>query len=356
MVHLKKILEMYGMDCDLKEYGDGHINDTYLIDFQNKKYILQKINHNIFKNPHEVMENILNVTNHIAQKLSATGENPSRRTLKVVNTIDGLPCCEIEGNYYRMYDFITDTITYQTVEEPVLFYKAAKGFGEFFKFLSDFDAEKLHETIPDFHNTAKRFNDFINSVSTNKSGRADLVKKEIDFIVERKNETSVIMDEIVNGTVPLRVTHNDTKLNNILFDKDSKDALCVIDLDTVMPGSILFDYGDALRFGTNPVAEDEKDFDKVYCDMEKFEQFTKGFIESLGDILTKKEIELLPLSARLLTLECGMRFLADYIDGDVYFKTHYEEQNLDRARTQLKLVYDMEQKEKEMIDVINKYI
>ncbi len=356
MSHLKQILKKYGMECNLQEYGDGHINDTYLIDYENKKYILQRINHDIFKNPHQVMENILNITKHISDKLSANGCDPERRTLTVINTVDGSPCCEFNGNYYRMYNFITDTITYQTVEEPVLFYKAAKGFGEFFNLLSDFDANKLYETIPDFHNTAKRYNDFVHSVSENKSGRADSVKKEIDFIISRKNETSAIMDEIAKGTVPLRVTHNDTKLNNILFDCITKDALCVIDLDTVMPGSVLFDYGDALRFGTNPVAEDEKDLDKVYCDIEKFEQFTKGFIESLGNILTKKEIELLPLSARLLTLECGMRFLADYIDGDTYFKTSYEEQNLDRARTQLKLVYDMEQKENQMIQIINKYI
>ncbi|MBO5453708.1 MAG: aminoglycoside phosphotransferase family protein [Clostridia bacterium] len=356
MVNVNKILEKYGMNCPAEEYGDGHINDTYLIEYNGEKYILQRINHNIFKNPHEVMENILGVTKHISDKLVSKGEDPKRRTLTVINTLDNKPCCEVDGNYFRMYNFISDTVTYQTVERPVLFYKAAKGFGEFFNLLSDYDASKLHESIPDFHNTQKRFCDFENSVKTNKSGRAELVEKEIQFLMDRKHEVSRIMDEIKKGTVPLRVTHNDTKLNNILFDKITDDALCVIDLDTVMPGSVLFDYGDALRFGTNPVAEDEKDLSKVYCDIEKFEQFTKGFIESLGNILTEKEIELLPFSAQLLTLECGMRFLADYIDGDIYFKTHYEEQNLDRARTQLKLVYDMELKEEEMVKIIKKYI
>ena len=356
MVNVGKVLKKYGIDCQAQKYGDGHINDTYLIEHDNKKYVLQRINHNLFKNPNQVMENILSVTKHIADKLTAKGIDPSRRTLNFINTIDNEACCEIDGNYFRMYSFVSDTVTYQTVEDPVLFYKAAKGFGEFFNLLSDYDASKLHEAIPDFHNTKKRLEDFENSVKENKSGRAKSTAKEIQFIMDRKHEVSRIMDEIEKGTVPLRVTHNDTKLNNILFDKETNDALCVIDLDTVMPGSVLFDYGDALRFGANPVAEDEKDLSKVYCDMEKFEQFTKGFIETLGNVLTEKEIELLPFSAQLLTLECGMRFLADYIDGDIYFKTQYEDQNLDRARTQLKLVYDMEQKETEMAEIIKKYI
>lgn len=278
-------------------------------------------------------------------------------------TIEDIPYAGIELltevddiAYYRMYIFIEGARTYNVVEKPEHFYNAAKAFGRFQKLLADFPACKLYETIKDFHNTPKRFADFEEAITNNISGRADNVKKEIEFALERKNIASAITDAIKDGSIPLRVTHNDTKYNNIMIDEITGKAVAVIDLDTVMPGSLLYDYGDSLRFGTNPVSEDEKNLDLVYCDLNLFECFTRGFIEEMADTLTPDEIRLMPLSARLMTLECGIRFLGDYINGDVYFKTAYSEHNLDRARTQFKLVYDMEQKQSEMDKIVSDII
>ena len=229
-------------------------------------------------------------------------------------------------------------------------------FGKFQKILSDFSAEKLHETIADFHNTPVRVEQLETAIANNNAGRLDSVMEEVEFAKRYSKYASAIMDAMSEGTVPTRVTHNDTKLNNILFDKETDKGLCVIDLDTVMPGSMLWDFGDALRFGASSGAEDEKDLDKIWFDLEKFEQFAKGFLEETADCLTPKEIELLPLSALIMTYECGTRFLADYINGDVYFKVHRDGHNLDRARTQFKLVADIESKLDEMKNIVGKYI
>ena len=338
-------------------YGDGHINETYKAELTAPHFILQKINNNVFKNPEEVMENIERVTAFLREKIIEEGGNPLRETLSIVKTYDDKAYYKTQdGEYYRMYVFIDGAKTYNVVERPEHFYNAAKAFGKFQKRLADFPAEKLHETIPDFHNTVKRFSDFETAIKENRAGRAGNVKTEIEFALKRKAYTSIIVDAIKNGEVPLRVTHNDTKYNNIMIDDLSGKAVAVIDLDTVMPGSLLYDYGDSLRFGTNPVAEDEKNLDLVYCDLNLFENFSRGFIEEMKDTLTEKEIELLPFSAKLMTYECGIRFLGDYLNGDTYFKTHYDGHNLDRARTQFKLVADMEEKEKQMNEIINKII
>ncbi len=352
--NLSEVLSKFGIVGNASRYGDGHINDTYLTD--DGKYILQRINGNVFKSPDDVMNNIVAVTKHMRETLKKLGRDCERETMTVISTVDGKPYYLTEnGDFFRVYLFISDTVTYQTVEDPEIFYNAAKAFGDFQKMIADFPADKLNETIKDFHNTKVRYENFKDSVAQNKSGRADEVKEEIKFVTDREHYCDVVNQAIKDKTVPLRVTHNDTKLNNVLMDKDTGKGVCVIDLDTVMPGSLLFDYGDSLRFGTNTAKEDEADLSKVSCSLEYFEAFTKGFMEVMSDTMTEKEIELLPFSAILMTFECGMRFLADHIDGDTYFRISRPNHNLDRARNQFKLVYDMEQKLPQMKEIVNKY-
>lgn len=339
---------------EIKPYGCGHINDTYLVTCKNQKYVIQRINHLIFKKPWEVMDNIINICNHLKEKVLSYGGNPDRETLTFIPAKDGTYLAKIDGNYYRAYNFVDDAITYQTIENPVHFYSAGKAYGKFQNMLADFDADKLYETIENFHNTYDRFLKFQTAIKENKAGRKDLVKDEIDFVNARQDKYAIIVDLLKEKKIPLRVTHNDTKLNNVLMDGKTGEAICVIDLDTVMPSSLLCDFGDAIRFGTNTADEDEKDLSKVNFDINLFEQFSKGFLEELKNSITPMEVDLLPLSAFLLTIECGIRFLTDYLDGDVYFKTHRENHNLDRARTQFKLAYEMEQKEQEMKEIIDK--
>ncbi len=336
-------------------YGCGHINDTYCVTAADKRYILQRINHRIFPNVKGLMDNIARVTALVREKVLQNGGDPERECLQVIPTKEGAPYLECEGNYYRMYVFVENTLSLQTVENPEHFYYAAVAFGRFQRQLADFPAETLCEVIPNFHNTASRFRDFEAAVSRDKMGRAALVQEEIEFVRARKADTQVIVSLLENGELPLRVTHNDTKLNNVLLDEKTGKPMAVIDLDTVMPGSALYDFGDSIRFGTNPAAEDEKDLSKVFCDVALFEEYTKGFLEACGDSLTAKEKELLPFSGYLMTLECGMRFLADYLDGDVYFKIHHPEQNLDRCHTQFKLAADIQDKMKQLQLVVKKY-
>ena len=354
--NLRKVFAQFDINIEASPYGEGHINDTYLADVTPEKFILQRINHNIFKSPEQVMSNIVLVTDYLRKIIIENGGNPDRETLTVVKTRDGKDFYKSDdGNYFRMYLFIDNATTYQVVEKPEHFYYAAKAFGKFQKHLSNFPAEKLYETIPNFHNTKIRFDNLLTAIKEDKVGRKNEVMAEIIFALAREKEVSVVVDAIQNGEVPLRVTHNDTKLNNVMIDDITGEGVCVIDLDTVMPGSLLYDYGDSLRFGTNPAQEDEKDLSKVFCDLNLFEQFTKGFLEELGDSITKREIELLPFSAILMTYECGIRFLADYLNGDTYFKIHKPEHNLDRARTQFKLVADMEEKIEQMKAIVEKY-
>ncbi len=353
---LREIISHFQVDTDIVPYGEGHINDTYLADSTPYKYILQKINHHIFQDPDRLMENIVAVTDYLRKVIEKEGGDPDRETLTVIKTKDGKNLYRSEtGDYYRMYIFVDRTKVYQMVENQDQFYHAAKAFGKFQKQLSDFDAGKLVETIPQFHNTCSRFEQLKAAIQENKAGRIDEVLPEIEFALAHENEISVIVDALEKQEIPLRVTHNDTKLNNVLFDEDSGEAICVIDLDTVMPGSLLYDYGDSIRFGASSGAEDEQDLSKIYCDLNLFETFTKGFLEELSDSITPKEVELLPFSAKLMTYECGIRFLADYLNGDTYFKVHYPGQNLDRCRTQFKLVADMEEKMTQMKQIVKKY-
>lgn len=350
---MKNILDNFDIYSDIPLYGDGHINRTYKC----PAFILQKINTGIFENPEKLMENIDKVTSHIRKKAEMLNKNPERLTLTVVKTIDGKLFYRDDcGDCWRVYKFIENAATYSKCENPLQMYNAAKAFGQFQNMLSDFPAESLFETIKDFHNTAKRYEQFETAVSENKAGRLDLVTDEIEFVRQRKNIVNVITEGIKNKTIPVRVTHNDTKLNNVMLDDKTGEGVCVIDLDTVMPGSFLYDFGDSLRFGASTADEDEKDLSKVWFDLDIFRSFTKGYLEEAKDALCAEEIRLLPFSVKLMTLECGMRFLADYLNGDTYFATHREGQNLDRARTQFKLVWDIEQKEDEMKKIVEELL
>ena len=342
-----------------QSYGFGHINDTYEAYFEMpngamKRFILQRINKSVFKDPEKLMGNIQSVTAFLRKKIEETGGDPDRETLNLIPTVDGKSFNKSEDeNYWRAYVFIEGAHTYQIVEKPDHFYNAGKAFGNFQKLLDDYPAGTLYETIENFHNTKVRFDTLITAIENDVMNRAKDVKEEIDFAIKRYDEAVLLVNMLEKGELPLRVTHNDTKFNNVMIDDKTGEGICVIDLDTVMPGLSLYDFGDAIRFGTNPAAEDEKDLSKVFMEITLFEQFTKGFLSAAGGSLTKAELLHLPHSAKIMTYECGIRFLTDYLSGDTYFKIHREGHNLDRARTQFKLVADMEQKFEEMQKIIN---
>lgn len=353
--------EIEGKAVERVPYGNGHINDTFLITYEmpedrKKQYILQKMNHTVFKKPDQLMENVVNITEYLRKVIISQGGDPDREALHVVKTKNNASYYQDkEGNYWRMFLFVERTICLEQVESVEDFYVSGVAFGNFQKMLADYPADTLYETIPNFHNTPSRFRDFQRAVQEDKMNRAASAKEEIAFALARESDTSVLTDLLHEGKLPLRVTHNDTKLNNILFDQDTKKAICIVDLDTVMPGLSHYDFGDSIRFGASTGAEDEKDLSKIEMDLSLFEAFTKGYLDGCGGSLTEKEIEMLPMGAKLMTYECGIRFLTDYLEGDVYFKIHREGHNLDRARTQFKLVKDMEEKWEEMAAVVRKY-
>lgn len=349
-----------GVVLSIKVYGSGHINDTFLVEMGTnglvKKYILQRINHNIFKKPKELMENIENVTSYLREEIIKRGGDEERETLNLVKTKDNKSYYEDEkGAYWRIYKFIEGAKTYDKVENIKDFYESALAFGNFQSLLSNYDAGKLHETIPDFHNTKKRFRDFKIAVEKAVLERLISAKEDIDFVLENKYLSEILGDMLEKGELPLRVTHNDTKLNNIMIDDISRKAICVIDLDTVMPGLAINDFGDSIRFGANKADEDEVDIAKVGIDLNLYEAYVKGFIEACKGSLIDKELENLPIAAMVMTYECGMRFLADYLTGDTYFKTSRQGQNLDRARCQFALVKDMKKNLDLMKDIVRKY-
>ena len=274
----------------------------------------------------------------------------------MIRTVDDMPYfVDSEGEYWRSYKFITDATSYDQVESPEDFYQSAVAFGNFQRLLAEYPAETLHETIEGFHDTKARFQVFKKAVEDDVCGRAASVQKEIQFVLEHEHLANVFADLLEKKEIPLRVTHNDTKLNNIMIDNKTRKGICVIDLDTVMPGLAMNDFGDSIRFGASTATEDEQDLSKVSCDMELFDLYAKGFIEGCGGKLTEKEIDLMPTGAMVMTFECGMRFLTDYLQGDTYFKIHRENHNLDRCRTQFKLVKDMEAKWDTMREIIDKY-
>ena len=346
---------------DCVPYGNGHINDTYLLTFQQseeeQKYILQHMNKSIFTDPKALMGNIISVTDHLKKKILAAGGNPRRETLDFIFTQDGKPYfIDGFGEYWRAYHYVDHVYALDQVKNPEDFYQSALSFGRFQQMLSDFPADTLHETIPNFHNTAVRFGTFEKAVAEDICHRAASVQDEILFVKTRFDLACALENMQNQGKLPLRVTHNDTKSNNVLIDEATGKGLCVIDLDTVMPGLSVNDFGDSIRFGASTAAEDETDLSKVSCSMELYENYVKGFLEGCGSQLTPEEIQALPLGAKVMTYECGMRFLTDYLCGDTYFKIHRPHHNLDRARTQFKLVEDMKHKWDEMNAIIQKYI
>lgn len=351
-----------GRLMDKRPYGSGHINDTYLLTFENedakeKRIILQRMNKTVFPRPVELMENIMNVTSYLRERIIERGGDPLRETLNVIPAADGRAYyVDSQGEYWRSYIFITDAVSYDQVEKPEHFYQSAVAFGNFQRLLAEFPANTLHETIEGFHDTKARFAVFKKAVQEDKMKRAASVQKEIDFVLKREDVAGCFGELQAKGEIPLRVTHNDTKLNNIMIDNASGRGICVIDLDTVMPGLVMNDFGDSIRFGASTAAEDEQDLSKVSLNLELFKLYAKGFIEGCGGRLTEKEIELMPMGAKVMTFECGMRFLTDYLQGDTYFKIHRENHNLDRCRTQFKLVEDMENKWYTMQEIIKNVV
>ena len=314
------------------------------------------MNKQVFQKPVELMENVMNVTSYLQERILQNGGDPARETLNVFPTKDGRPYyVDTAGEYWRAYRFIDGAACYEQVSCTEEFYQSGLSFGSFQRLLAEYPAETLHETIADFHDTRARFQVFKKAVEEDVCGRAASVQPEIGFVLNHEYLANVFMEMVDKGELPLRVTHNDTKLNNIMIDEKTKKGICVIDLDTVMPGLAMNDFGDAIRFGASTALEDEPDLTKVSCSMELYEAFTKGFIEGCGGRLTEKEIDLMPMGAKVMTFECGMRFLTDYLQGDVYFKIHREGHNLDRCRTQFKLVEDMEQKWDTMCEIVQKY-
>ena len=356
-------IDGFKLPGELKEcirYGSGHINDTYRLTYETpqgtKRYILQRMSKSIFKKPIELMENVSGVTAWLRKKIIENGGDPERETLTLVKSNDGLPYfVDSTGEYWRVYLFIEGATCYDAVKDDNDFYQSAVAFGHFQRLLADYPAETLHETIKDFHNTSDRLEKFKKAVAEDICGRAAFVQKEIDFILEREELTHALYDLQLDGRLPLRVTHNDTKLNNIMIDDETGKAICVIDLDTVMPGLTANDFGDSIRFGASTALEDEQDLSKVSCDLHLFDVYARGFIEGCGGALTDLEIDMLPMGAILMTFENGIRFLTDHLEGDHYFRIHREGHNLDRCRTQLTLVKDMQEKLPQMNAIIQKY-
>ena len=334
---LLKVLDNFNIEGKVKDvcrYGEGHINITYLVTTDKKRYILQRINDTVFPDTDGLMKNICGVTEHLKKR--------GIETLNVVNTKDGKTYYKGEEPY-RVYDFIENTVVYQMADDVEMFKNSGAAFGEFQNYLADYDASTLTEIIPRFHDTPKRFSDFKASLKADVMGRAAECKKEIDFVLSLENTYSTAIDDLKSGALPLRVTHNDTKLNNVLIDAITKKARAVIDLDTVMPGSTLYDFGDSIRFGASTAGEAEENLDKVHFDINKFKAYAEGFCSAVKETMTEREKELLPYGSYLMTIECGMRFLADYLAGDVYFRVDKkgDKKNLIRSRTQFKLAAEM---------------
>ena len=356
MSELMNVLSRFQLDApavSCEPYGCGHVNVTYVVVTESKRrYILQKISTRAFHDVPALMANISAVTSYLRERT----DDP-RGTLTLIPTVDGecfLDCGD--GSYYRVYDFIEDSVCLQSAETPEDFYQSAIGFGRFQQMLKDFPAETLSETIPNFHNTKDRYRIFREKLAADPCGRAAGVQAEIEFALARAEEASILVDQQAAGILPTRVTHNDTKLNNVMMDAETRTAVCVIDLDTVMPGLSLYDFGDSIRFGASTAPEDETDLSKVHCDMDLFRAYTEGFLEGCNGDLTPLELEMLPVGAKMMTLECGIRFLADYLNGDTYFRTHYEGQNLCRARTHFQLVADMESKWETMHQIVKEIV
>ncbi len=339
-------------------FGSGHVNDTYMLTYDQGgvrlNYVLQRINSNVFSDPVQVMENVDRVTEHILRKIRQAHAETKKRTIRLLRTPENKPYVyDRNGSCWRAYVFIERARAYDVLENPAQAHCIAKAFGEFQHQLIDLPGKRLHDTIPDFHNTPKRIEQLEEAVKNDPLGRVKNIRKEIDFILERKNEAGTLLRLNKEGSIPERITHNDTKCNNILIDDLSGEGICVIDLDTVMPGLSLYDFGDMVRSGTNPADEDELDLTKVYMRFDMYQALFEGFCSSAGAFMTAAEKESLPLSGKLITMEIGTRFLTDYINGDIYFKIKHSSHNLERCRTQLKLVQSIEEQMNAMMSLLH---
>ncbi len=360
---IRTIISHFNIEGEIitaKPYGNGHINDTRYImtelGGERREYILQKINKNVFKRPDLLMENYVGVTAFLREIIIKNGGDPERETLNVIKAKDGKNYyLDDKGEYWRVVKFVTDSHSYDKVEKPEQFYMSAVAFGNFQYLLKNYPADTLHETIINFHNTPDRFRQLMDAVKADVKGRLAEVLAEVEFAKAREEFCGTLERAHKEGRLPLKVTHNDTKLNNILFDKNSGEPICVVDLDTIMPGYAVNDFGDSIRFGATTALEDEVDLSKVNFDINLYELYVKGFIEGAKGGLTEGELEMLPIGAIMMTLECGMRFLTDYLCGDTYFKIAREKHNLDRARNQFKLVSDMEKNLDKMHEIVKKY-
>ena len=359
--YLEEVLAAFDIkagEADAVRSGQGHVNDTFMVTEPagGRRYVVQRISPTAFKRPDQVMENVVGITEYLEHEIERAGGDPSREALHFLRPKAGeLYYTDRDGGPWRAYPYVERTISYQAAETPALFAASGRAFGRFQRLLRDYPAQTLHETIPRFHDTENRLAKLKAAVAEDRMGRAAACQREIRFFLDREADCSVALKALREGKLPLRVTHNDTKLNNVLMDEDTGEGVCVIDLDTVMPGLSINDFGDSIRFGANHCAEDETDLSKVNLDLSLFEVYTQAFLEGAGGTLTEAEIQYLPWGAKLMTLECGMRFLTDHLEGDVYFHTDRPGQNLDRCRTQCKLVADMEAHWDEMAEIVRKY-
>ena len=348
---------LYGDFLVAVPFGGGHVNDTFQLTFDQGgvrlHYVLQRINRNVFRKPEQVMENMDRVTRHLLAKIHAEKVETRKRTIRLLRTFANQPCVTDErGDVWRAYIFVENARAYDVLETPEQAFKVAQAFGEFQYNLVDLPGPRLHETIPDFHNTPKRLEALRQAIRRDPVGRERRVRREIDFIMKRADETERLLRLQAEGAIPERITHNDTKVNNILIDDLTGDGICVIDLDTVMPGLSLYDFGDMVRAGTSPAEEDEVDLAKVGMRFEMYEALYRGFLSSAGSFLTEAERENLPFSGKLITFEIAIRFLTDYLEGDVYFKVKRPEHNLERCRNQLRMVESIEEQSKRMKDLL----
>ena len=362
---IHNIVEQFKIDGQIisaEPHGNGHINDTFLVITDHNgtlsRWIVQRINHNVFLNPPALMENIVRVTEHIHSKLKQNGsDNIDQRVLTVIpeNNLNSY-YTDHEGNYWRIYRFIENAKTYDIIQSLKQAYEAARMFGDFQNMLSDLPSPQLHETIKDFHNGPKRFNDFLETLNADPFNRAQYAKEEIKFVKEHEEVFQVLPKLVKKGDIPLRITHNDSKINNVMLDCKTQKGLCVIDLDTVMPGLSLYDFGDIVRTTISDSAEDERDLSKVFLDMSRFEAITRGYLSSANEFLNKTEKNHLVLGGKMITLIIGVRFLTDYLSGDQYHKIHRDRQNLDRCKTLLKLVSSIEKNQEQMNLLVEKIV
>ena len=352
---IKRILKKYNIDGDLisyERYGSGNINKTFLAVTSKNKYLIQQINDKVFTKPYKLMENIESITDYLKDKI-----DENHKVLELIKTKDNKCLCYIineEGDreYYRIYEYIDNTISYDNTDDRDIIFNTGRAFGNFLKLLKDYDLDNLWETIKDFHDTYKRYKRLLCDIEVDRVGRVGEVKKEIEFIKKREKYCSLIMDKLKDGSIPYRVTHNDTKVNNVLMDKDTKQYVAVIDLDTVMKGTMLFDYGDGIRSSASTVSEAETNLDRIYLDMDLFKSYTDGYLSETAKYLTDCEVSLMAEGVHIILIEQCIRFIDDYINGDTYFRIEYEKHNLDRARNQMKLLEDVENHLKEMKEYI----